>query len=529
MYDLAILDAKIVDGSRAPWYRGDVGIKDGRICHIGRIVKFECIRTIHANGRVLAPGFIDVHSHYDSAIFGDPILLSVIRQGVTTVISGQCGDSRAPLRDSMIADFAKSSAAGSAGAEIPYDWRSFGNFLDIVDTMKLGVNMGSLVGHSTIRRCVLGVENRAPTTEELEDMKQLLDKSLQEGALGFSTGLVYAPGVFAETSELIELAKVLRKYNAPYMTHLRSESDFFIEAIEEALIIAKQANIACHLAHHKALGKSNWHKIDTSLRLVEEARANGLDITLDLYPYVLSTSMLRSILPSWVEEGGIDAMVQRLNDPETRVKIIREIETPTGANNVWKDAGGAEGVIALDTAFSRQYEGKNMAEAAAISGKTPLETALDIIAINKGWDTACYRTGLEENIRRVLSKPFSMIGSDAVPCSPDAKCNPRTNGTFPRVLSKYCREEGVITLEEAIAKMTYLPSARLNLSKKGLIRYGMDADLVIFDEFKIRDMADLENPKAAPEGIDWVFIGGVPILEEGYFTEQRVGKVVYRT
>jgi N-acyl-D-amino-acid deacylase len=529
LFDIGILDAKIVDGNRAPWYMGDIGITDGRLSRIGHIDESECLRTIHADGRVLAPGFIDVHSHYDSVIFSDPVLLSVIRQGVTTVISGQCGDSRAPLRNDMIADFAKFSAAGSGGAEIPYNWRSFHDFLSIVDNMRLGVNMGSLVGHSTIRRCVLGVENRAPTPSELEDMKELLDSSLQEGGLGFSTGLVYAPGVYAETSELIELAKLLRKYNAPYMTHLRSESNFFIEAVEEALIIAKEAKVACHLAHHKALGKSNWHKVEASLKLVEEARISGLDITLDLYPYVLSTSMLRSILPAWVEEGGIDVMVQRLNNPEIRAKIINEIETSTGANNVWKDAGGPEGVIIMDTRLTHQYEGKNMVEASAISGKSPLETALDIIAINKGWDTACYRTGLEDNIRRIISKPYAMIGSDAVPCAPNAKCNPRTNGTFPRVISKYYREEGVLTLEDAIAKMTGLPATRLNLQNKGLIREKLDADLVLFDEFKIRDKADLNNPKAAPEGIDWVLIRGIPVLENGYFTEQRVGKVLYRT
>jgi N-acyl-D-amino-acid deacylase len=529
MYDHAILGAKIVDGSGAPRYMGDVGITNGGISFIGRIARSDCSRIIDADGRVLAPGFIDVHSHYDSVIFRDPVLLSVIRQGVTTVISGQCGDSRAPLREEMIADFTLFSAAGSGGAEIPYNWRSFGEFLAIADGLRLGVNMGSLAGHSTIRRCVLGVENREPTPEELEDMKQLLDRALQEGALGLSTGLVYAPGVYAKTSELIELAKVAQNYHAPYMTHLRSESDFLIEAVEEALTIAKQAKVACHIAHHKALGKSNWDKIETTLRLIDEARAAGADITLDLYPYVLSTSMLRTILPSWVEVGGIEAMVQRLNDPATRERIKQEIETSTGANNVWRDAGGPEGIIPMDTKLTHQYEGKNMLEASTISGKSPLDTALDIIAINKGWDTACYRTGYEENIKRILAKPYSMIGSDAVPCAPNAKCNPRTNGTFPRVLSKYVREEGVITLEAAVAKMTGLPSARLNLRQKGLVRPNLDADLVLFDENRVHDMADIENPMAPPEGIDWVFIGGIPVLEEGNFTGQRVGKVVYRS
>lgn len=528
MFDLGILGAMIVDGTQSPWYYGDVGITHGCISYIGHLEPSNCKRIVHAEGRVLAPGFIDIHSHYDSSIFADPILLNVLKQGVTTVISGQCGDSKAPLRDNMICDFVKSSAAGSAGAEIPCDWRSFGEFLNVIDQMQLGVNMGSLVGHSTIRRCVLGVENRAPTKNELQEMCHLLDNALKEGALGFSTGLVYAPGVYAQTSEIIELAKVLKKYNAPYMTHLRNESKFLIEAIEEAFTIAKEANVPCHIAHHKAIGKSNWYLIDNSLSMIDLARARGMDVTLDLYPYTLSTATLRSILPSWVEAGGIEPMIQRLNNSETRARIINEIETGTGDTTLWIDAGGASGVIVMDTRLTHEYEGKNMIEASKISGKSPIETALNIITINQGWDTACYTVGSEKNIQRIITKPYAMIGSDAVPSAPGAKCNPRTNGTFPRIFSKYVREDGLLTIEEAVAKMTSLPAARLNLQNKGLIRCGMDADLVLFDKERIRDMATVENPLAQPEGIDWVIISGVPVIEEGAFTGYRVGRAIRR-
>ena len=528
MYDLIVRSALIYDGTLNKPFHGDVAVLDGKIAGIGEYGGAKAKRCINADGRALSPGFIDIHSHYDCAMFNDPILESVLIQGVTTVISGQCGDSRAPLSDDMLNDFALASKAACAGAEIDYNWRSFAELLDRIDEMRLGVNMGSLVGHSTVRRCVLGVENIDPTPKQLDEMKRLVSISLDEGALGFSSGLVYLPGMYAKTPELAVLASCLRPYGLPYMSHIRSEGLYLIEAVGEALSIARDAGIPCHIAHHKALGKPNWHKITDTLAMIDSARNGGMDVTLDLYPYVYSTSSMRAMLPQWAQEGGIEAANARLKDPVIRARIAAEIEAGQGLNNIWTDSGGAEGVIAMDTGHTPQYSGFNMVEASRLSGKTPIETALDIILLNNGWDTGCYTSGCEDNIRRIIAKPYSMIGSDAVPCTKGAKCNPRTNGTFPRVLGKYAREEGVLSMEAAIHKITGAPANRLKLRGKGFIAPGMDADITMFDPAAVKDMASVSDPFQRPLGIDYVFVGGACAIDGAKYTGARAGRAVRR-
>jgi len=312
------------------------------------------------------------------------------------------------------------------------------------------------------------------------------------------------------------------------MSHIRSEGLFLVEAVQEALDIAKYAGVPCHIAHHKALGRSNWDKAKQSLALIDSARAAGMDVTLDLYPYVYSTSTLRAMLPMWAQEGGIEAANRRLLDPETRAKIAAEIEAGQGTNNIWTDAGGAEGVYAMDTGYTPEYAGLNMLEASRISGKSPIETVLDIILLNNGWDTGCYCTGYEENIRRIMSKPYAMIGSDAVPCAKGAKCNPRTNGTFPRVLGKYAREEQLFPMETAVYKLTGAPAARLKLKNKGFIAVGMDADLTIFDPATVIDRATISDPFQRPVGIDYVFVRGECAMDHGQYTGARNGKTIRR-
>ena len=526
MYDWIIKEALIADGRGTPLYRSDIGIRQNKIAAVCELSKEEGKQTVDGHGLVAAPGFIDIHSHYDCSIFADAEMKSVLAQGVTTVISGQCGSSRAPLDDSMVEAFARSQAAGAAGAVVPYDWRSFASFLDRVDEMKLGVNMGSLVGHSTTRLCVLGAESRKPDSGELDRLCRYIADSLEGGALGFSSGLVYVPGMYARTDELIAMAKAAAPFKVPYMTHIRSEGNQLVEAVEEALLIARTAGVPCHIAHHKALGRPNWSKIDRTLELIDEARVQGFDVSCDLYPYPLSTSALRNILPDWALDGGLQAGIARLRDPEMREQIRGEILQGGGVNNIWRDSGGAEGVIAMDTPNTPAYQGLNMEEAARISGKDPLETAFDIIELNNGCDTACYATGCEENIVKVMKKPYAMIGSDAVPATPGAMCNPRTNGTFPRVLRKYVREEGVLSLSEAVYKMSGAAADRLKLYGKGRIAVGKDADIVLFDAENVRDRATVKDPHAAPEGIEWVFVNGQPAIKNGTYTGARAGRAL---
>lgn len=528
MFDWVIQGATIIDGTGSPGYITDLGVKNGKIAYIGRIVPDPDARIVSGKGKVLAPGFIDIHCHYDTGLWADSALEGPLSQGVTTVICGQCGDSRAPLEDHMAAEFERWSAAGAAGSKPPYDWRSFGSFLDTVDALKLGVNLGSFVGHSTVRMCAVGFGSEQPTPEQMKRMRYLIEESLDEGALGLSTGLVYMPGMYASTEELIELTKAIKPYGVPYMSHIRSESTELIEAVKEELQIARTCGVPCQVAHHKALGRSNWTKIDESLRLIDAARAEGMDVTVDLYPYILSTSMMRGLLPPWALEGGMDAVRARLADPATRQKIRHEILDDANVNNIWRDSGGAEGVYSIGSPVTPQYEGLNMLEASELSGKDPLDTALDIIMVNEGKDLGCYATGCEENICKVASKPYAMFGSDTVPSAPGSKCNPRNSGTFPRVLGKYCREEKLFDLPEAVYKMSGAAAKRLNLKSKGTIAAGKDADLVLFDPDTVIDHATPKDPLARPEGIEWVFVRGEAAVKDGKCTGVRNGHTVRR-
>lgn len=530
VYDLVIKNSRIIDGTGNPWFRGDVGVKDGKISYIGKLPLDVCSKeVIDGKDQILSPGFIDCHCHSDFLLFRDPIMISKLQQGVTTQIIGPCGLSVAPIKPDKTQMLDKYAGFIKAGVNLDYNWETFGEYLDELEKLDLGTNIGALVGQGTIKINVMGFEMRKPSENELKNMKQLLKEAMLDGALGMSSGLIYPPGVYSEPEEIIELTESLKEFNGVYFSHIRNESNYLVKAVKELIDVAKKNNIACQIHHHKVCGKDNWGLIKETINLVEVARENGLDITIDQYPYIAASTTLRSILPPWAQEGGIEEILKRLQDVDTRKKIVKEISQKCSWENFLHQSGGPRGVIIVYSPSTPDFEGKSLEEISKMMGKDPIEAALDIISLNNGSDNAYYIMMSEEDVKYIMKNNLVMIGSDSIPVAPGAKCHPRTNGTFPRVLGKYVREEKIITLEEAVRKMTSFPANRLNIQTKGLIKQGMDADLVIFDSNKILDGADYDDPFKKPYGINFVVVGGKIVIEHSKFTGQTVGKILRRS
>ncbi|HHY47824.1 MAG TPA: D-aminoacylase [Firmicutes bacterium] len=529
MYDLLIRGGKIVDGTGSPWFYGDVYIAGDVIARIARARACpggQARRIIWAEGRIVAPGFIDIHSHSDDSLLVDPGAESKIRQGVTTEVIGNCGYSLAP-------------AVGAARYVIQKDmdrfslqvgWSSFAEYLDALDRAHPYVNMAALVGHGTIRTAVVGEARRAPASYELEKMKQLTAEAMRDGAFGLSTGLIYPPSCYADTGELIALAAVAAQYGGIYASHIRDEGDRVEEAVGEAILIGERARVAVEISHHKASGEPNWGKVRHTLAMMQEARSRGVDVACDVYPYTASSTGLDVILPGWVSDGGTAELIRRLKDPAIREELRGFIEREEGQMRGWDKTVIAQ----VRTAKNRALEGKNLAQIAGELGKSPFDVAIDLI-IDEEAAVQVIRFGMcEEDVRAVLSHPISSIGSDAGARSTSGplsagKPHPRAYGTFPRVLARYVREEGVLCLEDAIRKMTSAPACRLGLSRRGVILPGAFADIVIFDEGRITDEATFENPHRYPSGIDYVIVNGKVAVEDGMVTGMRPGRVIRKS
>lgn len=530
-YDLVIKNARIIDGTGGPWFRGDVCVKGGSIVSIGKCKDKDNVcanHVIDAQDKVLAPGFIDIHGHYELFLLNDPAPLTALRQGVTTNVISQCGFSPAPVREDKIELIDLHTGFIKGGADVKWNWRSFGDYMEVLDNIGLGINIASFVGQGTIRLNVMGNRSCKPTKKELEDMRALADEALNDGAFGISTGLVYPPGVYTDTDEIIEIAKMLKKCNGLYISHIRSETNKVVEAVNEIINIAERAEVPAQVAHLKAGGKNNWGKVHEAVRMLEEARERGTDITVDQYPYSSASTTLRAILPPWAQIGSVENVIERLTDPRLRAKIAREVLNDESYENFFKHSGGPEGVVILNTPETPEYEGENLYNISNIMRKEPIDAAFDIIIKNKGYDNACYIMMNEDDVKYVLKQPLVMIGSDSLPALPNAKVHPRTTGTFPRVLGKYVRQEKTVSLEEAIWKMTGFPASRLNLPNKGLIKVGMDADLVVFDPDTVIDGSDFKDPFKEPEGIDYVIVNGKIVMNKGKFTGVRAGKTIKR-
>ncbi|HHZ01311.1 MAG TPA: D-aminoacylase [Tissierellia bacterium] len=528
-YDIILKNARIVDGTGCPWYRGDVCIKDGKINFIGKIDDdVNGIKVIDVSDNVLSPGFIDIHCHYDLSLLSDPITLTAVNQGITTSVISHCGLSPAPIREDKIDLIDKYVGYIKAGVDVKWDWRTFGEYLNKLEKVNLGMNIAAFVGQGTIRLNVMGYDSRVPNSSEIKEMIYLAEEAMDDGAFGISTGLIYPPGVYSDFNEIVEITKVARKYNGVYLSHMRSETNNVVDAVKETIAIAEKANVPGQVGHHKACGKNNWGIVTETMELLEKAREKGIDMTVDQYPYNSASSTLRAILPPWAQTGGVEKTIKRLEDPILRKKIVKEVELNEGYENFYRHSGGPDGVVIVYTPETPEYEGKKLSEISALIGKDPVELALDIIILNKGKDLCCFIMMNEDDIKYIMKHPFVMIGSDSIPSAYGAKGHPRTSGTFPRVLGKYVREEKVISLEEAIRKMTSLPASRLNMQNKGLIKEGMDADIVIFNPDKIIDKSDFMDPFRKPEGIDYVIVNGKITIEKGQFTGELAGKVIRR-
>jgi len=532
VFDLVIRKARIIDGTGNPYFRADLGISGSKIKAIEpSLAGAAAERTLSAEGLVLCPGFIDTHSHDDGYVLAEPNCPMKVLQGVTTVVLGNCGYSLAPMpaqRDNFIAKVSI-LMGGGALPEALKRIRTFADYLAEIEAARPGINLVPLVGHATVRIAVLGWENSQPEPDQIEEMKTLVVEAMEAGAVGLSTGLIYVPAHFARTEEIMELAKVAGRYHGLYTTHLRNESDRQLEAIEEALAIGRAAGTPVHIAHHKIAGKDNWGGSSRTLELMARARAQGLEVTCDQYPYPAGSTHLAAALPPSFAAGGPDVYAEKLKKPEVRKEVAAIIES--GGGEEWENLIKGAGFDNLLLSFSQnhpEYLGKSLAQVAQEEGRDPFEVFFDLVAEEKTNIGMVIFMMSDEDINRIMKSPLTMIGSDGIPGLPGTKIHPRMTGTFPRVLGRYVREEGVLSLEEAVRKMTSLPAQTFRLKNKGLVKEGFDADLVLFDPETVLDQGTFQEPHQPPIGIHHVLVNGRLAVEEGRVSGAGSGRVLRR-
>jgi N-acyl-D-amino-acid deacylase len=523
-FDLVLQGGQVVDGSGAPAYRADVGVRGGRIAAIGDLSAAETATCLDVTGCVVAPGFIDPHTHSDLTLLVDPEAHSKVRQGVTTEVIGNCGSSPAPLVGPS-ADEVWARAAGPASA-LAWDWRSFGDYLDRLRAARPAVNVAPLAGHVTLRIGAMGMENRPPSPEELARMQDLLAEALDAGAFGMSSGLMTPPSSYADTEELVALAGTLRRHGALYFSHIRGEGNTLFRATAEAIEIGERAGVPVQIAHHKAAFRPNWGRMPYVTKLSEWAVDRGVDVQFDVYPYTAGSAGLTQLLPDWAHEGGRQAMLGRLRDADTRARLREEI---LAFGREWDKIY----VTTVQSEANRHVEGKTLAEIGELRRREPVEALFDLLLEEDGRVGMLHFIMDEADVEHVIKHPLSMIGSDGSSLRADGplsrgKPHPRSYGCFPRVLAHYVREKRLLTLEQAIRKMTGAPAARLGLRSKGLLRWGMDADIVVFDPATVRDAATYADPHRYPEGIRHVVVNGVLTVRDGRHTGARAGRVLAR-
>ena len=518
MFDVMIRNGRIADGTGTPWYRGDIGISDGKIQRIGNLSGFHGKEEYDAGDRYIAPGFIDIHTHSDKTIVGNSLAESRILQGVTTEIGGNCGMSVAPVEPAYF-DQLKTYAA----ADTPYQWKTMGEFLQYVESVGISTNLGTLVGHGTLRIAVMGFSPDRPTEHQMEKMKVLAAQAVEEGAFGISSGLIYPPGTYADKQEITELVSVLGECGGYYATHMRNEGVHLIEAVTEALETAEKASVPLQISHHKCLYKPQWKKaVFQTTAMIEAARREGLDVTCDQYPYNASSTAISANIPKWVFEGGFTAFKDRIHDETMRTKIRDEMnESHIGR---WQDIR----IAYARSAANKWMQGKSVPEVAETLGKDPADLIMDLVEEEDNFVNEIDFGMCEEDIEYIMQKPYVMTGSDGEAYSLDieAQPHPRSFGTFPRVIAHYSRDRKLFGLEEAVRKMTAMPAARAGLTDRGAIKQGMWADLVEFDLRSIESVPSYSDPKQPCSGIRRVFVNGVLTAENGKHLGKRSGKVL---
>jgi dihydroorotase/N-acyl-D-amino-acid deacylase len=528
-FDVVIANGRIVDGTGAPWFRGDVGIVGDRITAIGALGDATAAAKVDATNLVVAPGFIDLLGQSEFNVLVDGRAPSKILQGVTTEVTGE-GSSIAPVNDRMIAD----AAPNAKHFGVAQDWRTLGDYFKrLEDRSHTTINMASFVGAGGIRTYVIGKDDRPATPAELDRMKQLVAEAMQQGALGLSTSLQYVPDRFASTDEIVELAKVAARYGGVYFTHQRSESARVFESLDEVFAIAERAAIPAEIWHLKTAYKANFGKMPEVLRRIEAARARGLDVTANQYPYTRASNGLDSCLPLWAREGGFDKTLPRLTDPATRERIKKDMDDPNATTweNQWYGANGGDGVM-LSSVLNRdlaKYEGMTITQIAKAMGKDPRDAVIDLVIADHGESSVITSIMDEDDVRSALKHPLVGVGTDSGAQAQEgklseSKSHPRAWGSFPRILGRYVRDEHLLTLEEAIRKMTSKAADRVHLHDRGLLRPGMIADITVFDAAAIRDVSTFDDPKHYATGVTHVFVNGKRVVADGAITSERPGR-----
>lgn len=514
-FDVLIKNGTVIDGTGAPRIAVDLGINAGRITTMAAALQGPAGRQIDATGRIIAPGFIDIHTHSDFTLLSVPHAESKVRQGITTEVVGNCGFSPAPVQPQTLDLLQK--YVGFLNPNLPWNWQRLGEFYQRVSDTGCAFNIAPLVGHGAVRIAVMGFDNRPPSGDELRHMQRLVGEAMEDGAFGLSSGLIYTPGCYGDTAELIALAEAARDGGGIYATHMRGEGGTLETSIAEALRIGEAARIPVQISHLKASGRENWDKMARALRMIDDGRQQGIAVTADMYPYIAGSTTMTSLFPAWTLEGGVEHFLARLGNAATRQQILDDMQDGQGD---WARLNGSLGwndIVVASCQHHKEYEGQSVAQIATAMGQPPAAAMIDFLAAEEARVSIILFMMCEDNVALGLAHPQVMIGSDslAMGAGHGGKPHPRTYGTFPRVLGKYVREEGVITLEDGIRKMTSMAAAKLGLTGRGVLAVGKAADITIFDAATVTDKATFTAPHQYPDGIEYVMVNGQIVVEHG--------------